>query len=60
VIQAIASNSSTMDKAFFALEDLKTQKKLDVFVFNIVLTGCAVGAVSYFCFFCLLNDRQAT
>lgn len=39
----IGRSPESMDKAFFALEDLKTQQKSNLFIFNIVLGGCANG-----------------
>jgi len=43
VIYEIGRKPEHMDKAYFALEDIKSQKKLNVSIFNIVLGGCANG-----------------
>lgn len=51
VIMAIGRSPDNMDKAYFALEDLKSQKTLDILIFNIVLAGCSQGRVLIFFYF---------
>jgi len=43
IIYEISKKPENMDDAFFALEDLKQNKKIDLNAFNIVLAGCAHG-----------------
>jgi len=45
VMFEIGRSPEGMDKAFFALEDMKSHKSIDVFIYNVVVGGCAQGRV---------------